>query len=422
MRRRGSMGLVLSGYVHTKKSWVRSGRVMAAIGFLILLGCGVEGTEEVSEDDSFAVELEKATASSDVSSLKEKMIGQTATPLAYVANGLGYGWCGGCRSARIGEDMYRINEANGNVTIAANTMGCNTGAAKWDDRLKIHYRDWQAYIEEMKVYKHNVREITPLFIAEYTVFNNTDQSITRTVKHNGQFQEKLGQTTTLTNSESHKVGVKLTVSAKAGIPFLGETGFSLENAYEAMWQKSTSNATTVESTGVFSGEDSITVKLPPRTKQVIRGYISRKAYNINYYAIVRMVPSLTLEGFMRWRDACGNWHRECRDSEERRHVAVTWGNPAEGLHFLSDMLNKSQNNQDIFDWAGARSCGAETGIEWGVHQLEDVYSRAVSKGKFQGGMKFEKGLSFTLVANNPIKLTPREKVDLQKGVFELQSR
>ncbi len=394
--------------------------LVALMGMFLTLGCGVEGTE--GGDGLEGIE-EKADAHTDVSALKEQIIQLTQTPLAYIANGLGYGWASGCRGNVVGEDMYRINQPDGTVTVAANSRDCIDFGEKWDDRLKIHYRDWQAVIENMQVYKQNVQKTDPLFLAEYIVYNNTDHQMDRTVSHTGSFAEALALSTTLCNSRTDSFGIAVGVSAKiATVPFFAEMGLSLTTAYNAAWTRSFAESTTRQDTGTFSGTDSVKITIPPRSKQVIRGYIFRKAYNMNFYAQVRLVPAATLEGFMRREASCGNWHREHRGSGDRKDVSVTWGNPSVGLNFIDDMINKSRNNQDVFDWTGALGCTDQTGIRWGVEQLENIHAKDKTRGKFQGSFKFEKGLSFTMVASNPVKLTAQEKKDLDQGIFEVQIR
>lgn len=401
-----------------KRRWSMIGEIygwMAMMGALSLGGCPPPEGEVVAEKAAPALSDRGRTES--IKTLTERVVGETQGALAGLAHTLGFGWCGGCRDQYVGSDLYRSNQANGTITIAANTSDCpdeNKGHM-WDQRLSMDYWGWTVLIEDLVSMATQEREGEPIYLVIHEVINNSDAEQSADTQIKVSYSSTLTNQTSITESSSNTVSIKITEKAKAGIPFIGEVEFTFEQGWQGMWSSSVTESESESKTAAMEGTATIKVTVPPRSKAVVRTYAMNKQYTMDYEATMTLLSNVTLKGFMRWRDGGGNFHRSHRGSEDRAHVEAVFGNTGENFTFADDILEQSANNWGDFDWFAALSYHGAY-MQWALDYLRWFREAEQNRSRFTGRMQFKKATGFQSVVGEILKLTEDEKQKYASGI------
>ncbi|XP_059147462.1 uncharacterized protein LOC131935109 [Physella acuta] len=114
----------------------------------------------------------------DLHKVKTRIMDTTMEDIAILANYLGYGWCGGCRSQYVGEDFIK----NGDTWLSSTKQPCD--GYMHNQRLNLAYGDWSFGIKDIKYGTPLIEDLTPETIDSGVLTNseptNSSQSVTRT--------------------------------------------------------------------------------------------------------------------------------------------------------------------------------------------------------------------------------------------------
>jgi len=381
--------------------WMVSlGGSMAAM----LTGCG--GVGELDEGTISSDSSERVKGQIDLSVLEQNTADATYKLLAGIADRLGFGWAGGCKSEIVGDDMYRTDEGKA-IIMNSNTRDCSTGGHKSDDRLRIKFDDWQLVVRDITNIKTHPVEAKLKYLDRFWAINNNDYAMVFIPEESYSIGKSL--TTSVENAFSigQAYGAIYTTSFVAGFNYFASANYGVSTSITSAtsWNNTFTvgeDQTDIESlTKKISGE----IKVPPRSKLRVDILVTEKKEWAEYTALTQLVGNLTLEGFLRWRDNGGNFHRQYRGSEDRPHIKATFGKPGQGMGFIADLLDQADDNHGDFDWTAAKA--ARPDLEQMLEKLrrmQDMGSKRVA-----GQMQFITTQNFDVVVNKAVPLTKAEK-------------
>jgi hypothetical protein len=294
--------------------------------------------------------------------VKNAVMDITLSPLANLANLMGWGWAGGCNSW-VGGGMDRTD--NG---WQAHFDGC--GGYMSDVRLGIDYADWSFNLVNIIWGTPTQAELTPTQIDGGLLDNWESGS-----PLNSTYAIKLAKTSTVTDTKTSTFN------------FQSETSFSVEykppsatggvgGSFTQKLVFGQNNATGHTDTTTNSVESTFTFAkmVPAYARAKWSAIMSRTLSSATYTAIIVPKFSVQLKGFLKWGgdDPNGpntNYHKDYAGKGSRpRTDGQGWAKfGGAGVSFADDLSNKVKNR--ILPWQWQRLLNQHPEAQSYINQL-----------------------------------------------------
>jgi len=285
--------------------------------------------------------MPKITGFKDVNDLKYKIAdNQTVkNKLAYFAHILGYGWCGGTQTDKVGygfDVIYIGNQpedrdlGKGDYLVEAHYDKDDPYSdGYWaDKRLKMVLSNFRVKFDPEKMnYKMppEITDLKPLTVSQYWAKNDGDSEDTASKS----FDYELTETKTHSTSFKFTEGFKLSEEWSAGVPLFGGEKTTVEFSFTAEQGWTNSESSSV----VTKDSESYTGKLPPHSKRLIELVALRQEGSLDYNANVKIEFNVKFYNFLRWSGNARNDH-----PEDRPFYLVTFGNDSKSA--FEDIVDK----------------------------------------------------------------------------------
>jgi len=274
--------------------------------------------------------------------VKTRVMDLTLDNLALLANYLGYGWAGGCRGRRAGQDFLR----EGDSWKAHYQNGCEGFMST--NRLKIVYENFSFKVKNIDYLEPEIKSMKPI-IQDVGEINNQDTSevITtirreiksvRTVTHSSSTRFKSGfeASVTLSYKSPGLIGDVATGTFKGSITLSGGSEGAVLNTDEngeIKW-----DIVRVKETQTTEGNAGSSYRITTSQKKV----------DVPYKATIQVQFTARLEGFLIWGGDNPNYHETHRGSHDRPSFPYTIGTTTNP--FYKFLKEKSQRNDSPWLW------------------------------------------------------------------------
>ena len=262
--------------------------------------------------------------------VKTRVMDVTLNNLAFLANLLGFGWCGGCRALQTGEDFRREGD-----TWKSNYQEPCTGHMK-TDRLKIVYENFSFEVED-PVYSTAERKALEPMVADVGQMKNLDPlssnfTVTREIK--------AVRTVYHTTENTFKSGFDASVTVKYTSPsvagsvtgtFSGSITLSGGNEQSDIEKDADGNINwdilRVDEPQPVDGDSGVAYQI----------VTSKNRVDVPYIATVIVKFTARLEGFLR---AGAEFHDTHQGSQEEPHVSYTIGSSDSPFYKFLDVVSR----------------------------------------------------------------------------------
>ena len=278
--------------------------------------------------------------------VKTRVMDLTLDNLALLANYLGYGWAGGCRGRRAGQDFLR----EGDSWKAHYQKGC--GGYMSTNRLQIVYENFSLKVKNIDYLKPEIQSMTPI-IQDVGEINNQDSSAVdttisreiksvRTVTHSSstRFKSGFGASVTLSYKSPGLIAWAAAGTFKGSVTLSGGSEGALLNTDEN--GEITWDIVRVKETQTTEGNAGSSYRITTSQKKV----------NVPYKATIQAQFTARLEGFLIWGGGVNgdnpNYHETYRGSEERPSFPYTIGTATNP--FYKFLKEKSKRNDSPWLW------------------------------------------------------------------------
>ena len=285
--------------------------------------------------------------------VKTRIVDVTLNNLGLLANALGYGWCGGCRTKWSGEDFRREGD-----TWKSNYQEPCSGYMK-EDRLQIVYENFAFKVKKMDYLRPVAKELKPI-VQDVGQIKNRD-ALPTTTKIVREIKTVRTVTHTSETRFGSKFGASVTLSYKS--PPLGDI---LAGSFSASITLSGGN----EGSEINKDEegnikwDIVRIREPQTTNgnsgSSYQITTSRNKVDVPYKATIQVQFTAKLEGFLR---AGAEFNQPHKGSHKRPHFPYTIGSSNKPFYeFLKlaskrgdhpwlwhDMKQKYSHAQDYID-------------------------------------------------------------------------
>jgi hypothetical protein len=288
----------------------------------------------------------------DVENLKYKVASNPTVikRLAYFANMLGFGLCGGTQSQYLGENFDVSRNADGSYSMQAhyNKNDPYAGGYWADKRLKITLSNFRITIDPatFKYGKPAISSLTPIALDTGLATNPNSTESTITVALNSSHTDSYAHETNVSFTQGIKVGIK----NKAKVPLFGESEVTTEFSFSATegWKNTSTTTNVVGTTWTYSA------KVPARSKKLITLVGSRSKSDISYSAVARITFDVSFYGFLRWSGNARSDH-----PTNRPFVTAKFGTDStSGLDVILDQYDHAYiANYSGWDWDWIKAIG-----------------------------------------------------------------
>ena len=270
----------------------------------------------------------------------------TLDKLGLLAHYLGYGWAGGCRGRRVGEDFLR----EGDTWRSHYQQGCEGYMAK--NRLKIKYENFSFKVKNIDYLKPEIESMKPI-VQDVGEIKNLDSLPTQSTIRR---QIKSVRTVTHSSSTRFKSGFGASVSLSYKSPGL------IAGAAAGTFKASVTLSGGSESAQLNTDEngeinwDIVQVKESQTTNgKAGSSYqitTSQKKVNVPYKATIQVQFSATLDGFLIWGGGPNgknpNYHETYRGSGDRPTFKYKIG--SETVPFFTFLKQASRRGDSPWLW------------------------------------------------------------------------
>ncbi|HVJ94458.1 MAG TPA: aerolysin family beta-barrel pore-forming toxin [Labilithrix sp.] len=309
--------------------------------------------------------------------------------LAKLGDMLGFGSCGQERSPyvtnlfdlpstiqHIAKD-YTVSRSSGDsyVMVAGSNSGCK---APVDQRFTIRLKNFRFVVDpETFVFEPKPStNLAPIVVAETLAVNGSNTASNVTVSLTDEHTEELSHTT----ETSITAGIEVSVSGKAGVPFLAEGSVTTTVSFSAGfgWSNTT---TTTDVTGVTV---QFTARVPAKRKKVIQMLASRTQFNVDYQGFGDVKFDIELTGVLR---STGNGLKDHPVGGSKRTVKFGNGSLSGFEHIVDAYDHANIPNFSDFDWDWISAFG-------GKHLPETIRTlREDIRIPLRGSFRSVKGIS-----------------------------
>lgn len=265
----------------------------------------------------------------------------TVRDLAYLANGLGYGWCNGCRTKYIGIDFRR----DGEKWEADTTKPCD--GFKADQRLSISYGDWSFAQKDIQFGTPVINSMVPYVFDSGVLKNDHDEPT----------ESKLSTVITEVRSVEHTITSSVDIGFGAGVEIkycpssaVGGVGFAA--SYKFSYQNTRTQTDEEGNKQENKFEIQVSKQLPPHTGSKYKIVVTKQRTTVPYTATIIAKFSVQLDGFLRWGGGKNgdstNYHVEHRGSDSRPSFAYKMGDA--NTPFYEALKKASERNLHPWQW------------------------------------------------------------------------
>jgi hypothetical protein len=264
------------------------------------------------------------------------------TPLAYLANDLGYAWVSGKGSNYVGRDLLPTYAGNGTYTLNGNTAGSCTGY-RCDERIKMKISDIRFELDP-----------DTLKTGEITITNDDSRTgtLSRTLTNYSNIEQQLrfefsytrtnewSKTNNFSFSES--LGVKH--SFKWGVDGAGgETELSLGFSAEQGWSNTNGGSTTE------TVRDTVVMNVPAHTRQTMIVDLMKTDVSYPYEFDADVSYDVTFENFLKYSGNAQIGHPTNRPNDKYTFTVGRYAAPEKNLEYQYDHRNIPGLNKK-WDW------------------------------------------------------------------------
>lgn len=335
----------------------------------------------------------------DEESLKAKIIQDPAfiKDLAYLADEMGVGWCGGTASKYIGDD-FEFKRVGPNHYVLKARYNKNDPHAKGyraNERLEIDITNAKFYIDtdSLKLGKPQVTELKAANSTSKIIRNGGDREGTFVVDYSATEQNSF--TKTDGGHWAVTAGVKQTFTVKSS-EVTGGVDSATEISVSATGGESWSEAKGTSTSVTQSSQERVNVGANKKAK--VTTYAFQQKSDIPYTVNMYLDYDVAFKGFMRYKDNSEVGHDESRPPSE-----ITFGGKQSSLggalggpeDILDQYLHRDINGYSKWDWDWILNKYKDRTGYWSTKSIlsritKKKYATTVS-GKFTsvGGMRFE---------------------------------
>ena len=316
---------------------------------------------------------------------KSRIMDVTLTNLATLAQAMGYGWTGGCRTRWPGIDFRR----EGDTWTSNYQQPCE--GYKAANRLKITYENLSFKVKSMEYGKPVVDSMKPILQDVGEVQNEDSLPAKTTVTR----EIKTVRTVIQSSTSRWKAGVGASISLKYTSPGLAAgAAVGTFSASVTLSGEKESGVVNKDENGEIAW-DIMRVREPQTvgglsgTKYHIN--VARKNVTVPYKATIQVQFSAKLEGFLRWGGGKGgknpNFHEEYQGSEDRPDFPYTIGSSTEP--FYEVLKRESQRDDKPWLWNDMKQQ-----YEWLPEVIDALTNESLYEFELEGKFHDVSGLSW----------------------------
>ncbi|WP_245555248.1 aerolysin family beta-barrel pore-forming toxin [Hahella ganghwensis] len=320
---------------------------------------------------------DKVYGAQDIVSLKHTIMNDSDfyVPLAYLAHYLGYGWCGGTASNKVGEDFSITRNGDNQYTLQANYNSSDPYAdGYWaDSRLKMTVSDLRFYTDPstMKLGTPQVYDQEPLKTVTAVVYNygNTEDTAVATLGYDEtkswSKQEDYSFTESISIKNSYEFDLKI---------FGGST--EITAAFEASqgWSETNGNSDTIRQSSQYRAQ------MPPRSKRFITLTVFKQKADIPYESEMVLNYNVAMENFLRWGGNARTDHPTDRPWENFTFGGRNNLNASEDI--LDQYLHRDISGYGQWDWGWMIDQFGQGSLQWTLGNITKRRYVAPLTGKF----------------------------------------
>ncbi|MBU2706161.1 aerolysin family beta-barrel pore-forming toxin [Zooshikella marina] len=320
---------------------------------------------------------DKLYAMQDSESLKWSILNDSEfhKPLAYLADYLGYGWCGGTASQYVGEDMeVEYNSSNSYSINARYNRNDPYASGYWADRrLKMNISDIKFITlpSTLVLGAPQVYDRQPLrtYVAVIRNFGSTTDTAVADLK----YDQKTSWSKQDNYSFTEKIGIEK--EFKAGLPILGaNVKINAEFSATQGWNETNGKEQTTTQVAQYRAS------LPPKSKRTIYLTLFEQKADIPYTSKMYMNYNIQFSNFLRWS---GN--AKANHPDNRPQFDYTFGN-RRNLSGPEDILDQYLHH-DIkgygpWDWPWMMNKYGKNSVSWVLGQVTKKRYGSTLSGKF----------------------------------------
>ena len=266
---------------------------------------------------------------------------------ANVAHYLGFGWCSGTKTKRVGDDFsFRKVIENGKVAyvLKANYDSNDTHASGYraNERLEMKISNVRFVIDPSTIQfgKAKITEKKPLIASSAYATNHGTVEDDVEMK----FKYSSSETSSKTDNVNFTEGIGIKTTFQLGVPYIfegkAETNFDFSSS-QGWSNTQESNKTTEVSTKYAA-------KVPAKSKRLVELVSIERKSDVPYTSKIYMEYDITFNGFLRWSGNAQENH-----PDDRPVVSITFGgnnNMSAAEHILDMYNHKDINGYSEWDW------------------------------------------------------------------------
>ncbi|MGL6160998.1 aerolysin family beta-barrel pore-forming toxin [Microbulbifer sp.] len=348
---------------------------------------------------------DKEYARQDAASLKYAIVSDPEfhEPLIYLAHFLGYAWCSGTGSNKVGEDFSIHRDHASQYTLQARYHSNDP----YSDGYRAHDR--------LKMRLSNLRFLTnpgDLELGEPQVYNRVPiKTVTYVIKNEGNTTDTKVATLSYNETESWSKEDNFSFTETIGITNTYEfdlkvmgtsTEVKAEFSTTQGWSETRGESNTVSQSAQYRAQ------MPPRTKREITITFFKQTADIPYHSRMFMDYNVNYENFLRWSGNARTDHPTHRPWEVYTFGGRNNLNAAEDV--LDQYLHQHISGYSQWDWAWMTNEFGANSIRWTLGNVSKRKYGAPMTGKFT---TVDAG-QYDIVAGPAVPLTDQELNKLQQ--------
>lgn len=272
--------------------------------------------------------------------------------LSYLAQALGFAWCGGSDFSAVGRGFDVVRQAAGSYALRSRGYDGDRAykGPRGDKRLTITLSDFRLLIDPktMAFGPVLIEELQPAAIITKIAENRGDADDSTTVNFDYQ----------LLSTNSHTFGWKITEGSKLTVSVSTEAGMpgnsvDVTSGYELSFSSEQAWSDTTTETASDTLKHAYEAKVPARSKRAITLYATRNRAEVAYTAEAVVSFSVQFDGFLKWEGNARVDH-----PLDRPDCTVKFGDAkTSGAEHVLDLYHRRHipgYSQWDWDWAAAQ--------------------------------------------------------------------
>ncbi|KAK0064696.1 Biomphalysin 23 [Biomphalaria pfeifferi] len=268
--------------------------------------------------------------------IKQKIMENSLTNLATLANMLGYAYPLGARGINVGEDFHI--EGNSWVANKQDFNGKECRIQGCDERLTIEYNDWSLAVKDIIYGDKVIDNLSPEAIHSGVEYNHMNTSSTKTFE----FSKTISETIVHSITSSFTTSAEMSVSLDFGFKSFGGS-VSLTVGIE---HSTTSSSEDSKMKSVLY-KASTTHTIPPQSAAKYSAVVSKVRTTIPYTAVIVARFSVKFVGYLRSREGVEhpnfNFHYLFSNIvDTNRWIPFTFGDTSEPFQAALQRANQTK--------------------------------------------------------------------------------